>query len=124
MGTNSSLSVCNTTHIQLEFSSFRDPSGFLFWSGGEIFRCVEQHYQRQFQHANDLGLYASCVKDGLLLPFEHSSRDFGLAQCHAVLKPTLLSQITYPYEWCFDQLKDAALLTLRVHLRASNMAWS
>jgi hypothetical protein len=35
-----------------------------------------------------------------------------------VLKPTLLAQITYPYEWCFDQFKDAALLTLQVHLRA------
>ena len=118
MAAKPSLSVRNTAHIQLEFSSFRDPSGFLFWSGGEIFRCVEQHYQRQFQHASNSGLYASCVKDGLLLPFEHSSRDFGLAQCHAVLKPALLPQITYPYEWCFDQLKDAALLTLRVHLRA------
>jgi hypothetical protein len=113
-----SPSVRKAAHVEPEFSSFRDPSGFLFWSGGEIFRCIAHRYQRQFQHASESGLYTSCVKDGLLLPFEQSGRNFGLAQCHAVLKPTLLPQITYPYEWCFDQLKDAALLTLRVHLRA------
>ena len=112
------LSVRNNGHIKPEFSSFRDPAGFLFWSGVEIFRCVGQRYQRQFQHARDSGLYASCVKDDLLLPFDYSSHDFALAQCHAVLKPVLVPQITYPYEWCFDQLKDAALLTLRVQLRA------
>jgi hypothetical protein len=105
-------------NVQREFSSFRDPSGFIFQSGGEIFRCVNLRYGPQYKHAAESGLYASCVKDGLLVPFEESARDFGFTQSAAVLKPTLVPQITYPYEWCFNQLKDAALLTLQVHLRA------
>ena len=104
--------------MKREFSSFRDPSGFVFTSGGDIFRSVDRRYERQFRHATKSGLYASCIRDGLLLPFDTSDRDFGIPQAIAVLKPSSVLQITYPYEWCFDHLKEAALLTLQVHLRA------
>ena len=33
---------------------------------------------------------------------------------YRVLKPVEIAYISYPYEWSFSQLKDAALLTLRV----------
>ena len=37
-----------------------------------------------------------------------------------MIEPAQLPFVTYPYEWSFSQLKDAALLTLRVHLAALN----
>jgi hypothetical protein len=33
---------------------------------------------------------------------------------YKIIKPELLSFISYPYEWCFSQLKDVALTTLRI----------
>ena len=101
-----------------EFSSFRDPSGFLFWRNGEIYRAVLEPYQRQLEAATASGLYATCIADKLLLPFEAVDGGSDAGATIAVLKPRQLSLITYPYEWCFDQLKDAAIATLGLHLRA------
>ena len=36
----------------------------------------------------------------------------------AVLRPRELPLISYPYEWCFSQLREAALLTLELQRRA------
>src|SRR5690606_1323025 len=33
---------------------------------------------------------------------------------YKVIQPHVVPFISYPYEWCFSQLKDAALLTLRI----------
>ena len=37
---------------------------------------------------------------------------------HAVIRPVRIPFISYPYEWCFSQLKAAALLTLDIQRRA------
>lgn len=102
-----------------EASSFRDPAGYLFWRNGEIYRCVRQAYIAQFEATRASGLLEQCIRDGLLLPFEEGfAAPDGETDCCAVLKPQQLEQISYPYEWSFEQLKDAALLTLDLHLRA------
>ncbi|MCB0740282.1 MAG: hypothetical protein KDB92_04365, partial [Chitinophagaceae bacterium] len=36
------------------------------------------------------------------------------SHCYTTLQPEPVPFITYPYEWSFDMLKDAALLTLRI----------
>lgn len=36
----------------------------------------------------------------------------------AVIRPRELPVISYPYEWCFSQLRDAALITLQLQSRA------
>ena len=43
---------------------------------------------------------------------------FDRARAHAVLRPEPVGFISYPYEWSFSQLRDAALLTLDAHRRA------
>jgi ribosomal protein L11 methylase PrmA len=37
---------------------------------------------------------------------------------YKVIQPELIDFISYPYEWCFNQLKDAAILTLAIARRA------
>ena len=67
------------------------------------------------------GLYEELSGGGLLIHHEavhdvqHLSDD---AFC--VIRPRRLAFISYPYEWAFSALKDAALLTLDVQLRAMN----
>ncbi|WP_072390197.1 hypothetical protein [Hyphomicrobium sp. CS1GBMeth3] len=106
-----------------EFSSFRDPSGFLFWQDGTIYRWIEAAYVPVFRRAEETGLLAKATRAGLLLPFETAPADQfspeGADPAGAlVLKPRQLSLLTYPYEWSFSQLQDAALTTLDLHLLA------
>ena len=106
-----------------EFSSFRDPSGFLFWQDGSILRWVEPGYGPTYRRARESGLYARAVEAGLLLPFEEGDgaavRPPGVAhEGAAVLRPRQLTLLTYPYEWSFRQLQDAAVATLDLHLLA------
>ena len=38
--------------------------------------------------------------------------------CYCIIKPQQIPFISYPYEWSFSQLKDAAMLTLRLQSEA------
>jgi hypothetical protein len=64
-------------------------------------------------------LYARLVYDGLLIP--HQEVDVTPADptnVYQVIQPEALQFISYPYEWSFSQLKDAALATLAIQKRA------
>lgn len=37
---------------------------------------------------------------------------------YKIIKPEMIPFISYPYEWCFSQLKDAALTTLQIQITA------
>jgi hypothetical protein len=95
--------------------SFRDPSGSLFLREGVIYRRVNTAYRHHYDLLLSSGLYDALVKGDLLLP--HEEVDSGLAlppQAYRVIKPEPIEFISYPYEWCFSQLKDAALTTLSI----------
>ena len=100
-------------------ASFRDPSGFLFKREGDLYRQVNLPYQKEYDLLNSSGLYDELVGKGWLV--RHSEVDVkpeqpGLA--YKVLLPELVDAISYPYEWAFSQLKDAALRTLAIQKRA------
>ncbi len=101
--------------FHLHASSFKDPSGFVFVSGDKIYRQVNTSYATTYQQLMNSGLYQQLVKQQLLIP--HIEITDNLTQSgnwHVTLLPEFIPHITYPYEWSFDQLKDAALLTLQV----------
>ncbi len=87
-------------------SSFRDPSGCLYKENGVLFRKINACYLPQYKMLKDSGLYKRLVDDGLLI----SHKDMG----DGVIKPDVIPFISYPYEWCFSQLRSAGLLTLRI----------
>ena len=100
-------------------SSFRDPSGFLFVQDGVIYRQVNSVYREHYDHLINSRLYESLVDSGLLI--RHDEVDIKYAKtkdAYKVLKPELVAFISYPYEWCFSQLKDAALTTLEIEKKA------
>jgi ribosomal protein L11 methylase PrmA len=71
------------------------------------------------------GLYAALVESGDLVRHEEVDRDLspdGRASC--VIRPERIPFISFPYEWCFSQLKDAALLTLRLQKTAIRFGMS
>lgn len=65
------------------------------------------------------GLYEELVRDRLMVAHEDVPiRIADAPPAHAVLRPEPIPFISYPYEWCFSQLKAAALLTLELQRRA------
>ena len=96
-------------------ASFRDPSGFLFSREGVLYRQVNRAYQLHYDQLMSSKLYAKLVYAGLLIPHEEVNlipEEPALA--YRVIKPEPLRFISYPYEWSFSQLKDAALATLTI----------
>jgi hypothetical protein len=100
-------------------ASYRDPSGFVYSRDGTLYRQVNRVFQDRFQAFLDSGLYAELEEGRLLVP--HRDASLGLAasaDAVAVLEPEQVEFVSYPYEWAFGQLKDAALLTLELQERA------
>jgi ribosomal protein L11 methylase PrmA len=99
--------------------SFRDPSGFLFFQEETLYRQVNKSYQNHFQKLLDSGLYQKLVEQGWLIPHEDAGLELARSEEAArIIKPRRLPFISYPYEWCFSQLKQAALLTLNIQKTA------
>lgn len=106
-------------------ASFRDPSGFLFSVNGVLYRQVNRKYENEYARLMESGLYEKLVKAGLLIP--HVEADQAPAESGAALKviqPERVPFISYPYEWSFGQLKEAALTTLSIQRRALKLGMS
>jgi hypothetical protein len=69
------------------------------------------------------GLYARLIGESLLVPHEEEAAPLG-SEGIAILTPEQIRYISYPYEWCFGQLRDAALLTLQVQETAMQYGMS
>jgi hypothetical protein len=101
------------------FSSFRDPSGIVYKKDKEVFRQINNCYASQYEKAVETGLFEFGINKKLLLPFEEVEPDESQQDnVYKIIKPEQIKFISYPYEWCFSQIKDAALLTLDLHLAA------
>ncbi len=98
-------------------SSFRDPSGYLFVADGVLYRRVNRCYREHYDRLMQSGLYDELTAEGLLV--RHEAVEFtGTEEASLTIKPEPLPFISYPYEWCFSQLKDAALATLTIQQKA------
>jgi hypothetical protein len=111
------MSPAPATSIAREPASFRDPAGFVFSVDGEYFRAVGKAYESQFAALTTSGLASELMERQLMLRFEDAERQL-VPGAHRVLRPQQLRFVSYPYEWSFSQLKDAAFTTLRVQRRA------
>lgn len=97
-------------------ASFRDPSGFVYKRDGLLLRQVNELYRSQYDKLMNSGLYARLVDAHLLIPHEEVDSPAGETPgaAYRTLKPRMVPFISYPWEWSFSQLKDAALTTLEV----------
>jgi SAM-dependent methyltransferase len=99
--------------------SFRDPSGFVYTRDGTLYRQVNKSFRQQFDGFLTSGLYDEFAGAGLLVPHTQVGLDLSATDdAYAVLRPERVNFISYPYEWSFGQLQDAADLTLELQERA------
>lgn len=85
---------------------------------GILLRQVNPSYSESFAVLNDSGLYDSLVRDGFIVKVAPLESESGDDNPIVILQPEVIWPVTYPYEWCFSQLKSAALLTLSIAERA------
>jgi ribosomal protein L11 methylase PrmA len=109
-------------------ASFRDPSGYVFQRDGVVYRQVNRCFSDDYDLLMSSGLYERLVAKHLLIPHQEVEVELEPAiprdtprlsvDRYRILRPEQLDFVSYPYEWCFSQLKDAALLTLRLQREA------
>lgn len=99
-------------------SSFRDPAGSVFRRDGVLYRGIRAAGRPHYEALMSSGLYDELVADGLLVPHDEVLAAEAPAGWDKVIRPTEIPFVSYPYEWCFSQIKDAALATLEIEKRA------
>lgn len=99
-------------------ASFRDRSGYIFNKNEILYRQVNQIYKDDYNQLMSSGLYQQLVTENLLIPHIETTAVSGNKDAYRILQPKTVPFISYPYEWCFSQLKDAALTMLLIQKTA------
>jgi len=125
MDDNTPITTATVTRPRPHRASYRDPAGFVFTNGGMLYRQVNEAGRRDYERFMASSLYEKLIKKGDIVPHEEvDTRLSPDGRAAWVIRPERVPFISYPYEWCFSQLKDAALLTLRVQKMALAHAMS
>ena len=104
-----------------ESGSYRDRRGRIFYVGDRVLRTVMPMAKEDFDFVRASSLIDSLVEQGRLTAETIVDNNLLGAEGDAaalVLEHPRLPFISYPYEWCFSALKDAALLQLDIQLEA------
>jgi hypothetical protein len=100
---------------QFDPGSFRDPNGRVFRVGDRIFRSFKPPVKDLLTNDSWLNFTQKMVAKKQLVKFDVQGE---------VIEMDKIPFISYPYEWCPEQLKQAALLTLEIQRQAIEAGWS
>lgn len=86
---------------------------------GVLYRHVYVVYKEHYEALINSGLYAALQEEKLMVPHDEVLLESAPHRdVFKTLKPEEVPFISYPYEWCFSQLRDAAFATLAIQKRA------
>ncbi len=92
-----------------EPASFRDPASTVFYVGGQVFRGLRGDAAADWAALRATPFFAEAVAAGRLIGTEEVAAH---GDWPTVLRHDPVPVISYPFEWTFAQLQDAALLHL------------
>lgn len=113
--------------VTRDTGSFRDPSAYVFHDGDRVIRAVTESAAARFAAIYDSGVLARLAEKGLMIECRRLDPDdatmLGVTGARgenfsALYEHPRVPFITYPYEWCFSQLKAAALAHLDLQIAA------
>lgn len=102
-------------------ASFRDPAGYMYHDhDGTLLRHITKVGVPDFAAAEDAGLHNELIRKQLLIPHTIIKPHGNVTDktTEVVIKPEVVFPISYPFEWSFSMLKDAALTTLKIQKSA------
>ena len=108
--------------VAFEPGSFRDRTARVFYHDGKIFRGLSETALKEWQTLSSTSFFKRLTSTGAIvrtqqrdlssLPAEARSVKAGDHQWAGVLEHEKLPFVSYPYEWSFGMLRDAAILQL------------
>ncbi len=106
----------------IEPASFRDPSSTVFYADGDVYRGLGDVAAGDWKSLADTAFFPRAVKEGRVVGTEQvDAQALGIQlpkPWPVVLKHERIPFISYPYEWTFSQLRDAAILHLELLAQA------
>jgi hypothetical protein len=101
----------------LEPGSFRDWDSRVYYDGRRILRALSEEGLEDWLVLSDSQLFAEAVAEGKVVATSQVD-EAPIAGAAAVLEHERVPFVSYPYEWTFAMLRDAALLQLELLRRA------
>jgi hypothetical protein len=99
--------------------SFRDPTSRVFVGDDGVFRGLDERGLRDFERVAASDFFPAALESGEVVGTELlDAPQPGLEEWAGVLRHERLPVISYPFEWSFEMLRDAALLHLDVTTKA------
>lgn len=97
-------------------ASFRDPAGKVFYRDGAVYRGLGVEARAEWLALSATTLHRRFEAQGKLIRTEQVDPEqvVGEGSWAALLRHEKIPFISYPYEWCFGMLQDAALLHLEL----------
>lgn len=92
--------------------SFRDPAGTVYEDNDRVYRLVSEFGRQHYEFIAQQKIIAESISEGYLIPSRELPRvdwPLGSEASAYVLEHSRVPYVSYPYEWSFNQLKDAAL---------------
>ena len=99
--------------VRYEPGSFRDPDSRVYYRDGQVLRGLSAAAARDWQALASTGFFTRLVADGKICATEPVDEPSD-GRWAMVLRHERVPFVSYPYEWTFSMLRDAALLHLEV----------
>src|SRR3954454_15970500 len=114
------------TEARVEAGSFRDRDSRVVVGDDDVYRVLSERGAEDWRALASTPLLERLTADGSLIGTEEVAGPFGAAHgtgllaepVAATLRHERLPFVSYPYEWTFGMLRDAALLQLDLELQA------
>ncbi len=102
------------TNLYYEPGSFRDPAGKIFYKNGKVYRKLSETGAKRFDYLKKDNLLEELIKKEFIVKTsETNGRQIDdKLKGEKILEHEKIDFISYPFEWTFNQLKDAALFHL------------
>lgn len=107
--------------VEREASSYRDRNGAVFYRGERVFRYLSERALDNWRRLEGETFFQTLLRDGKVVGtglVDPAEEDINLDGWAGVLEHTRIPFVSYPYEWSFGMLKDAALLHLELMRQA------
>ena len=114
--------MSETRTLQLDPGSFRDRKSRVFYFEGRIFRALGPEAQEAWKTLSGCAFFSELTAAGKIVGTREAEKDVPLDELSShwvsALEHDPIPFVSYPYEWSFGMLRDAALLQLELLLAA------
>jgi hypothetical protein len=104
--------------VQREPGSFRDPASTVFYLDGRVLRGLDEQAAAEWRALQATGFFPRLLEQGKVCRTVTAPAPSGDGRWALVLEHERIPFVSYPYEWTFSMLRDAALLHLDILLEA------